>query len=589
MGTTSLGTARSHDKGRNRDESRVVTVFDPADKLAGTDWHSHIAAVIRVERDVYTRNSKTGLLSHSSETASYVANAPLAATRATEAIWAHWGQRAGLARVGTARPLTITSAPKTRDLCTGSRRQRHWSYQTGAIVRSAPDSINCQPQQRHPAAMTIANNTPFKLIPMPSQVSPPAHSLTVILKGTFVIQNDGVCTVADQQLDFAPDQPYLDEVGRSLAWSSDLVPFKPRTDFYIHGAFHQPDGQPAPTGTASFELGPLKKTLVFHGPRLATLRDGAWIIGEATPVVSVPLRWEYSFGGLSYPANPFGRGIDPVAGKDGNPVVELPLIEHPAHPVRLPTDRPPPANFAPVPVLFQERLRKRGTYDHRWSMFRAPLPPKDYDPSYNNAAPEEGQQAGNSPRGDELLILRHLHPKIPELRTRLPGLRPRVGILRVKADVPNDPARMAQYDRRDVVAEEVIMNLDTVVALPEEDKLVLVWRGVHPMRQSSLSHELAWLQCELDQPGRPPLAFADLEARMKRAYLDLFPPPDESQKAVDEMMKRARDRLAGVDIPADLRKSVENETNPRVMFDRLIDYVNTEVTAIRKRAGLPEI
>jgi predicted transposase YbfD/YdcC len=40
---------------------------------------------------VFTRNSKSGLLHHSSEIAFYVANAPLTATRAAEAIRAHWG------------------------------------------------------------------------------------------------------------------------------------------------------------------------------------------------------------------------------------------------------------------------------------------------------------------------------------------------------------------------------------------------------------------------------------------------------------------------------------------------------------------
>jgi hypothetical protein len=434
----------------------------------------------------------------------------------------------------------------------------------------------------------LKNNTPFKLIPQPSQVSPPAHSLTIIVKGTFVLQHDGVCTVADQQLDFAPDQPFLDEVGRSLAWASDLAPFKPHTDFYILGAFHQPDGQARPTGTASFELGPLKKSLSLHGPRHATIRDGDWVIGKTKPVVSVPLRWEYSFGGLSYPANPFGRGIDPIREEHGSKVVALPLIEHPDHPIQSPTDRPPPANFAPVPPLFQQRLRKRGTYDHRWSMFRAPLPPKDYDPTFNNAAPGD-QQAGNYPRGDELLILRHLHPTIPELRTRLPGLRPRVGILRITGDVPKDPARIAEYDRSDVVAEEVVMNLDTVVALPEDDKLVLVWRGVQPMRQSVLTQELAWLQCELDEPGRQPLAFADLDARMRRAYSELLPSSKESQKAAAEMLNQARDKLASAGLPPDLSDCVEKEHNPQVLFDRLLSYINTEVAAIRKTAGLPEI
>jgi hypothetical protein len=46
--------------------------------------------VIRVERDVFTRNTRTGLLRHSAEIAFYVANAALPAERAAAAIRAHW-------------------------------------------------------------------------------------------------------------------------------------------------------------------------------------------------------------------------------------------------------------------------------------------------------------------------------------------------------------------------------------------------------------------------------------------------------------------------------------------------------------------
>ncbi len=58
--------------------------------MADTDWHPHVAAIIRVERDVYTRNAKTGLLRHSAEMAFYVSNTPVTAARAAEAIRAHW-------------------------------------------------------------------------------------------------------------------------------------------------------------------------------------------------------------------------------------------------------------------------------------------------------------------------------------------------------------------------------------------------------------------------------------------------------------------------------------------------------------------
>jgi len=88
--TAPIRSAHSHDKDRNRDERRTVTVSDPTDKLADTDWTPHVAAVIQIECDVHTRNAKTGLLRHSAETAFYVANTRVTAAHAAEAIRAYW-------------------------------------------------------------------------------------------------------------------------------------------------------------------------------------------------------------------------------------------------------------------------------------------------------------------------------------------------------------------------------------------------------------------------------------------------------------------------------------------------------------------
>lgn len=80
-----------HTQGRNRDERRTVSVFGPADELAGTPWQSNVAAVIGVERQVFTRIATTGLLRKTTERAFYVCNAPIGAERAAAAIRAHWG------------------------------------------------------------------------------------------------------------------------------------------------------------------------------------------------------------------------------------------------------------------------------------------------------------------------------------------------------------------------------------------------------------------------------------------------------------------------------------------------------------------
>jgi predicted transposase YbfD/YdcC len=84
------GSVSSRDKGRNRDERRTVSVFSPADWLANTGWQDQVAAIIRVQREVYSRNTATGLLDSSCETAFYAANIALSAERAAEAIRGHW-------------------------------------------------------------------------------------------------------------------------------------------------------------------------------------------------------------------------------------------------------------------------------------------------------------------------------------------------------------------------------------------------------------------------------------------------------------------------------------------------------------------
>jgi predicted transposase YbfD/YdcC len=86
-----LGYEKSHNKGRNRDETRIATVFDASDKLTDTDWRPHIKTIIQLHRRVLTRSAATGLWRRSTETAFYVSNTRLDAATAAKAIRAHWG------------------------------------------------------------------------------------------------------------------------------------------------------------------------------------------------------------------------------------------------------------------------------------------------------------------------------------------------------------------------------------------------------------------------------------------------------------------------------------------------------------------
>lgn len=419
--------------------------------------------------------------------------------------------------------------------------------------------------------MRIFNSTPFVLAPFGSEVAPPALSLTFILKGTFTLKPDAPCEVAKKQRPLEGDRRHLDEIGRSPAWASDLAPFKPHTDFFVLGAFHQPGGRPAPEGRASFELGPLRKELAFFGPRVATqIAEGNWHIGAPEPMTSVPLRWEFSFGGLGDKRNPMGMGIDPLepapGEKPGPRRIPLPQIEDPRFPLQRIGQRPAPANFAPVPASFQERRRKLGTRDRRWQVFRSPLPPKDYDPSYHNAAPGD-QQAGNHPRGDEKLILRNLHPKIPELVTALPGLRPRLALVRLTAAGP--------------VAEEVRLHLDTIVAVPDEDQLVLLWRGVTEVHTRIHPDEIPMVACDMEPLG-PTSTLDDMQAKLLARYLEEN--SDAGQKAHDaEVMAGIREMLGKASLPPELAKLVQTEADPKTLFNALDSHLGQLLADLERK------
>ena len=61
--------------------------------------------------------------------------------------------------------------------------------------------------------MKLKNLTGFELTRMPGQVTPPTRSLTLIVKGTFDIVPDGVCTPAAKQRPVEADRTFLDDVG----------------------------------------------------------------------------------------------------------------------------------------------------------------------------------------------------------------------------------------------------------------------------------------------------------------------------------------------------------------------------------------
>ncbi len=254
------------------------------------------------------------------------------------------------APVGTAAQVALVPGAfgvRPHWLCNAPRPRIDQVYVARALFRGRHQD------QLHAAG--LASSCPRYSIPRPFLVSSVneravygRNSASLVVKATFDIAPGAPATPAKNQKPFADDTPFMDPLGRSLAWPDDLVPWKPHTDVFIVGAYHQPGGVAAPEGRCAFRFGPLAKELRIHGPRLARRaaappgeKPGPWSIMPAEPVAMVPLRWELSLGGLRDPNNPYGLGGD-IEAQDGIETLRLPLIVNPAAPDR-------PDNLAPVP------------------------------------------------------------------------------------------------------------------------------------------------------------------------------------------------------------------------------------------------
>jgi hypothetical protein len=85
------GQATSQAKGRNRWETRKLSVFPAKAWLRHTPWETLIKTVLRLERTLYRRIPATGLLAKTSETVFWISSLDgIAAQTWNEWIQGHW-------------------------------------------------------------------------------------------------------------------------------------------------------------------------------------------------------------------------------------------------------------------------------------------------------------------------------------------------------------------------------------------------------------------------------------------------------------------------------------------------------------------
>lgn len=178
----------------------------------------------------------------------------------------------------------------------------------------------------------------------------------------------------------------------------------------------------APLGTrvtqteVGLKIGAVDKRLRVWGDRKAVrgiLPSSRFTDPE--PFDEMPLLFSRAFGGPKFSINPSGKGHQTLRGRLTVAEVELPNIE----PLR--SSDPEPAGFGPLGLESPARRGHSGTYDDAWLKDEFPGFPSDLDRLFFNSAPVDQQQA-QPWRGDEPFELSGMHPSLPLLAGRLPGL-----------------------------------------------------------------------------------------------------------------------------------------------------------------------
>jgi uncharacterized protein YjbI with pentapeptide repeats len=266
----------------------------------------------------------------------------------------------------------------------------------------------------------------------------------------------------------------IDSIKKTIESMADKPVFdmgmpKPKAEFLVSGSYYSPRNKPVSAGEAKISVGGKEKSLYVFGPR-------HWSGGLPTrpePITTLPLNYNFAFGGANFPDNPDGIGF-----KDGL----LPQIESPTSLIDSSNAQTQAAGFAPLEPFCPKRARYMGTYDERYMKNYFPGYPADMDWRAFMCSHED-QWRDDYYAGDESFELHNMHPEQPLIKGKLPSLYSRAFVQYKKGtDAGNDNA-----------IKEISMNIDTLWFFPEAKIALLISRGgieVNDDEASEISHTM---------------------------------------------------------------------------------------------------
>lgn len=260
--------------------------------------------------------------------------------------------------------------------------------------------------------MEVVSLSRLSVASIPWQPRAGSWALVVIAKATFALRPDVLALAEEAEPIRERDEPWDGQRGASVYAPADVVPFKPCAEIVVVGAAYAPNGSAVRSLRARVQVGAVDKCIDVAGDRIWTSSG----LGGATPFTSMPLRYERA--GRGDGSNPVGVHAGPIHGDHELRAPNLLPVGR-----RL-SDEPEPVEavgFGPIAADWPSRLARLGRYATGWddTLLRQEPLPLDFDGSYFCCAPAD--QRLDALRGDEVIVLEHLHPDHTRLETRLPG------------------------------------------------------------------------------------------------------------------------------------------------------------------------
>ncbi|HYR91350.1 MAG TPA: DUF2169 domain-containing protein [Terriglobia bacterium] len=191
------------------------------------------------------------------------------------------------------------------------------------------------------SAPSVSETVTHRTVVLPGQTPDGKYILSLLLKRTYDIVPNGVCSRADADRALnSGEVPWTDPMNSSVRYESDFIPFKLATDVVCNAKAYAPRGRPTTSCVVALQVGDKRKEVLVLGDRVTRfVKDGTPEFSEPAPFVNMDLRYELAYGGIDvysdklasypYPRNLMGRGFVVTNSARSVDNLALPNLEEP--------------------------------------------------------------------------------------------------------------------------------------------------------------------------------------------------------------------------------------------------------------------